>query len=104
MEIPLGIVEQLLHAAVVPRDAGDRETGTLPELVVVDLGDGGSEAVLQLRLHRFDELALALQRARLGKVQLGGEDPDVAGAHAGIEARARPRPWGPAALRSVRST
>jgi hypothetical protein len=45
---------------------------------VVDLGHRGSEAALKLRLHGKQLLALALQGAVLGEVQLGGEDPDVA--------------------------
>jgi hypothetical protein len=44
--------------------------------VVVDLGDGCAEAVLQLRLGRLDVPALALEGARLRKVELDGQDAD----------------------------
>src|SRR5205085_1849012 len=57
----------------------------LPEVVVVDLGDRGAEAILELRLRRLDVLALALQRAGVRKVQLDREDADVARAHAVIQ-------------------
>src|SRR6266540_116051 len=75
------VLEQLLELAVLARDTSDREPGALPELVVVDLRDRGTEAVLELRLRRLHVLALALQRAGLGEVQLDREDADVAGAH-----------------------
>src|SRR5690242_21117463 len=61
-------------------DAGDRQPCALPELVVVDLRDGRSEAALQLRLRGQQLLALALQGAVLGEMELGGEDADPAGA------------------------
>ena len=63
-EIALGAVQELLELAVAARDARDREPGALPEVVVVDLGDRGAEAVLELRLGGLDVLALALQRRR----------------------------------------
>jgi hypothetical protein len=47
--------------------------------VVVDLGDGGTEPVRELRLRREHVLALALQRPGLGEVQLRRENRDVAG-------------------------
>src|SRR5438876_522966 len=72
VEIPDGFLEELLGFVVLARDAGDSELGTLPEVVVVDLRDGRAEAVLELCLRRLDVLALPLQRARLGKVQLDG--------------------------------
>src|SRR5204863_1485266 len=63
----------------LPRRAREHEPRALPEVVVVDLGDRGTEALLQLRLRRLDVLALALQRPRVGEVQLDREDPHVAG-------------------------
>src|ERR1051326_1063004 len=86
VQVALRIVEQSFDAAVLPRDAGDGESGALPELVMVDLRDGRPEPLRELGLHRLYELALPLQRAVLGEMQLGREDPDIAGAHAGIEA------------------
>ena len=77
-QVALGLVEQALGLAVLPRDAGQRETRTLPQLVMIDLGHRRSEAILELGLRRLDVLALALQRARLGEVQLDAQDADVA--------------------------
>ena len=99
IQVPLGLVEQALRLARLPRDAGHGETGALPQLVVVDLGDGRAEAVLELRLGGADELALALQRARLGEVKLDGEDGDEAGAQESSAAAA-----GTGASSEVRST
>src|SRR6266511_1605679 len=53
--------------------------------MVVDLGDRSSEPILQLGLGGLDVLPLPFQRARLGEVQLDGEDPDVARPHGAIE-------------------
>ena len=82
-EKSLGPVQQLVELPVPPRDAGEGEPRALPELVVVDLGDRRAEAPLQLRLHGEQLLALSLERAVLGKVQLGREDADVARAQLG---------------------
>jgi hypothetical protein len=65
-------------------DTSDRQTAPLPEIVVVDLGHGGTKAVLELRLCGLDVLALALQGPGFGKVQLDGQDADVACGHLGI--------------------
>src|ERR671924_793066 len=80
-EIPNRLLQERLRLAVVPGHTRHGEAAPLPEVVVVDLRDRGAEAVLELRLRRLHELALALQRARLGEVQLDAEDADVAGAH-----------------------
>src|SRR5512132_2198831 len=85
VQVPLCIGEQPLDSRVVAGNARHRDPRPLPELVVVDLRDGSAESLLQLRLDGLHELALALQRARLGEVQLGRENPDVAGAHGPIE-------------------
>ena len=61
------LLEQPLGLAMFARDAGDGQAAPLPEVMVVDLGDGGAEAVLELRLRRLDVLALALERPGLGK-------------------------------------
>jgi hypothetical protein len=87
-EIPLRGVEELHELVVVTRDARDRQPRALPEVVMVDLRHGRTKTLLQLGFRRFHELPLPLQRPRLGEVQLGGEDADVARAHAGIEPRA----------------
>jgi hypothetical protein len=78
-EVALGAVEELLELTVPARDAGHGQRGPLPEIVVVDLGDGGAEAIPELRLGRGDVLALPLQRAGLGEMQLDREDADVTG-------------------------
>src|SRR5919198_6232722 len=78
-EVTLRAVEQLLELAAAARDARERQPRALPELVVVDFGHRGTEAPLQLRLHRQKLLPLALQGAVLGEVQLRGENADVAG-------------------------
>src|SRR5207253_6709210 len=81
---PLGAVEQLLELAVASRNAGDGQSCALPELVVVDLGDRGAEAMLELRLRGLDVLALPLQRTGLREVQLDDQDPDVTRAHGSL--------------------
>ena len=100
-------VEQLARPRACPRATHDeREARALPELVVVDLRHRGAEAPLELRLDRQQLLALALERAVLGEVQLGGEDADVAGAHGALPATRRARRRRRAAgvgSRSVRS-
>jgi hypothetical protein len=81
VEIPDGFLEQRVELAVLARDAGNRETRALPEIVMVDLGDRGPEAILQICLRGPHVLALALQRSGLREAQLDREDADVTGAH-----------------------
>src|SRR4249920_1988980 len=90
-EVALGAVEEADELDVLPGDARDREPGPLPDVVVVDLGHGGSEAPLQLRLDGEKLLPLPLQRVVVREVELRGEDPDVAGAHRPAT-RSRPPP------------
>jgi hypothetical protein len=94
---------ELLGAARVAGRERGRDRGPLPQVVVVDLGDRGAEAVLELGLRREDVLALALQRARLGKVELGDEDRDEAGAQ-DSSAVAAAAPAGAGSSSDVRST
>jgi hypothetical protein len=69
---------------------------------MVDLRHRGPEAVLELRLRRGDVLALALQRARLGEVELDRQDGDEAAAQ---DSAAGPAAAvGTASSREVRST
>ena len=69
---------------------------------MVDLGDGCAEAVLELRLRRFDVLALAFQGAGFGEVQLDREDGDeAAGYDSAADAEA---PVGTGSSSEVRST
>src|SRR5215207_9423752 len=77
VEIPDSLLEQRLEVAVLPRDAGNGQPRALPEVMVIDLGDGCTEAVLQVGLCGLHVLALALQRSRLREVQLDREDADV---------------------------
>src|SRR4051794_15963782 len=68
--------------------AGKRERRSLPQVVVVDLGDGRAEPVAEVVLRRADVMALALQRRRLREVQLDGEDRDEAQGHVELYAAA----------------
>src|SRR6266536_2949779 len=95
VQIPLGVVEQPRGLTVLAGHARERDPGALPQIVVVHLGDGRAEPVLQLRLHGLDELPLPLQRTRLGEVQLDRQDPDVTRAHGAydiVTTRVRERP------------
>src|SRR5207248_2066977 len=47
-EPPLGAADKLFRVVRAPRDAGDGQRRTLPELVVVDLRDGGTEPVAEV--------------------------------------------------------
>src|SRR5581483_5025486 len=98
-EPPLGARGELLGVRSRARDAGDRQRRPLPEVVVIDLRDGRPEPVPQVVLRRADEVPFALQRRGLGKVELGGEDRDVARGHA---YEASPAPAGSSS--DVRST
>src|SRR5579884_3517314 len=80
-EPPLGFVEQPLHFTVLARDARRRDACALPHVVVVDLGHRRPDAVLELRLRRPQVMTLLLERMRLGKVELAGEDSDPAARH-----------------------
>ena len=80
-EVALRLVEELLRLAVLAGHTGQRQPRPLPKLVIVDLRDRYTEAVLELRLRRLDVFALALERAGLGKVQLDAQDPHVTRAH-----------------------
>src|SRR5262245_2649201 len=61
-EVALRAVEQADELRVAAGDARERQLRALPDVVVVDLGDRGAEAPLQLRLDGQQLLALALQR------------------------------------------
>jgi hypothetical protein len=67
-QVALCAVQQLEQLVVIACDARERQPGALPELMMVDLRDRGAEPLLQLRLRRFDVLALAFQRAALGEM------------------------------------
>src|SRR6266567_6295838 len=77
----LRLVEQTLQLARLPRDAGDRDPGALPQVVVVDLGHRRSDAILELRLRGAQVMPLLLERMRLRKVQLARENSDIAACH-----------------------
>src|SRR5207253_1866034 len=81
VQVPNRLLEELLDFVVLARHAGNGQPGSLPELVVVDLRDRDTEAVLELRFCGLDELALPLQRRGLREMKLHREDAHVAGAH-----------------------
>src|SRR5579883_191329 len=83
----LRLVEQALGLVGLARDAGDREAGALPEVVVVDLRDRGADPVAEVVLRRADEVPLLLERARPGEVELDRQHADESGRHRGSEAR-----------------
>src|ERR671931_824716 len=70
VQVALRLVEQPFCLPRLARDARHRQAGALPQIVVVDLRDRGTESVLELCLRRAHELALPLQRAGLGEVQV----------------------------------
>jgi uncharacterized protein len=78
------LVEQPFDLAMLARDTRDREPRALPDLVMVDLGDGSADPVLELRLRRADVVPLLLQRVRVREVQLAGEHADIAACHGRI--------------------
>ncbi len=80
-EPALGVVEKPRDFAMLPRDAGDRDPRALPHVMVVDLRDRCSDAVLQLRFRRTEVVAFLLQRMRFGEMELAGEDADEAATH-----------------------
>src|SRR5207248_10768411 len=75
----LGALGELLRLPGLAGDKSGGQAAALPEVVVGHFRDRGAEAVRKLRLCGLDVLALALQRSRLGEVQLDREDRDVAG-------------------------
>src|SRR4029453_7616879 len=58
VQVANGLFEQLRRLPMLARDASNGQPASLPQVVVVDLCDGGAEAVLELRLRRLDKLAL----------------------------------------------
>src|SRR5581483_10984826 len=97
----LGACRELLRVARLARDERRGQRTALPEVVVVHLGDGGAEPVGELRLRRLHVLPLALERPRVGEVQLDGENRDEAAAAYDSSADA---PAGTGCSSDVRST
>src|SRR5689334_13423985 len=95
---------QFLGLAGLTRGKRRREGAALPEVVVVDLRDGCPEPVLQLGLRRLHVLALPLERARLGEVQLDRENRDEAGPRAYDSSAAAAAPADTGSSSDVRST
>ncbi len=73
LELRAAILER---AGVAPDERGG-ELGALPEVVMIGLGHRRAEAPLELRLQRRQLLALALQAAVLGEVEMDLEEADV---------------------------
>ena len=86
-EPALGLVEETLDLAMLAGDTRDGETRALPHVVVVDLGDGGADAVLELGLRGAHEMPLLLQRVRLREVQLARQHADETAGHLLIQAQ-----------------
>ena len=57
-----------------PARERDGERGALPEVLVVDLGDGRPEPSVELRLERRDLLALALEVPHVVEVEMDEEE------------------------------
>src|SRR4051794_7663886 len=72
-KVPLDLVQQPLELAVLACYQRDREPRALPDVVMVDLRDGGAH-VLQALLGRAEEVPLLLERVARGEVQLGRQD------------------------------
>jgi hypothetical protein len=86
-EPALGACSEILGVVCRARDAGDRQGAALPEVVVVDFRDSCAEAVAQVVLRGAHEVALPLQRSRLGKMELRRQDRDVTRGHGGLRGR-----------------
>src|SRR3954452_20671624 len=86
-EVALGLVQQPLRLTVLARDAREGQPRALPDVVVVDLRDGGAH-VLEPLLGGPQMLPLLLERVARGEVELAREDADEAAAHGPIVARA----------------
>src|ERR1700755_178440 len=74
LELGRGVVQ---HRGSTP-DEGRREGGSLPQVVVVGLGDGRAEALLKVRLQRVQLLALALEARVVREVQVDLDEADEA--------------------------
>ncbi len=85
-EPPLGGIEEPFGLACLPSNAGERETRTLPHVVVVDFCYRAGDAVRQLCLHRPQMHALLLQRVARRKEELERVDADESRRHGPIEA------------------
>jgi len=85
---PLGLVEQPLRLAVLARGASDGDARSLPNVVMVDFGNGRADTSLQLCLRRAEVVPLLLQGVRVGELQLTCEDADEAAGHARDSIRA----------------
>src|SRR5215217_7601862 len=66
-----------VHISHCPADQRRREGRTLPEVVMVGLGDGSTEALVDLRLRRLELLPLSLEAPVVREVQMNLEDRDV---------------------------
>ena len=73
-ELGAGVIDDRWRAP----DERRRERGALPEIVVVGLGDGRAEPLLEVRLQRLDLLALALEAGVIGEVQVDLDQADEA--------------------------
>ena len=92
-EIALRAVEEPQQLVVAACHARQREPGALPDIVVVDLGDGCTEAALELRFHGEQVLSLPLERVILGEIELERENADVSAGHTRSIVTVRFRLW-----------
>src|SRR4029079_17562652 len=98
VEPTLGLVEEPLGVARVPGDACERQRRSLPSAVAVATGDGAAVRICELLLDGAKVHPLLLERVALGKVELEGEDADVAGGNVRISLAARGRSGAPATV------
>src|SRR5205814_10159469 len=76
LDIALELGRGVVHHRGRTPDERRREGGPLPELVVIGLGDGGAEALLEVRLQRVEFLALALEARVVREVQVDLDEAD----------------------------
>src|SRR5262245_17268218 len=69
--------DDLVREPGVVRHARDRQGRALPQVAVIHLGDRHVEAVLDLLLHAAKNVALALERVYLAKVELHEAERDL---------------------------
>src|SRR5688572_28421881 len=83
---PFNPVRARLDVGHGPPDDRRGESGALPQIVMIGLGDRGAEPLVELSLHRLQLLPLSLEAPVLREVQVNLEDRGVAHPSAAIPA------------------